>query len=71
MVKTFGFIVTPFTDEQEAAMSISSISAASSAALYQPTKGGVPLSATPANPAVPPSAEVASWGKFVPDTLPV
>ena len=25
----------------------------------------------PANPAVPPSAEVASWGKFVADTLPV
>jgi iron(III) transport system substrate-binding protein len=25
----------------------------------------------PANPAVPPSAEVATWGKFVADTLPV
>jgi iron(III) transport system substrate-binding protein len=25
----------------------------------------------PANPSVPPSAEVASWGKFVADTLPV
>ena len=63
MVKTFGFIVTPFTDEQEAAMSISSISAASSAALYQPTKGGVPLSATPANTAVPPAAQVQQAGQ--------
>ena len=25
----------------------------------------------PANPSVPPSTEVASWGQFVPDTLPV